>query len=62
MLQFSEAGEEKGRLTVGIEDGAPMLQIYDHAGKKRLMFGLPRAGGPMLRILDEDGKMQTRFP
>jgi hypothetical protein len=62
VLQFSEAGEEKGRLTVGIDEGAPMLQIYDHSGKKRLMFGLPKAAGPILRILDEDGRMQTRFP
>jgi hypothetical protein len=62
VLQFSEAGEEKGRLTMGIEDGAPMLQIYDRTGTKRLMFGVPKAGGPALRILDENGRMQMRFP
>jgi hypothetical protein len=48
--------------TMGIEDESPMLQIYDRAGKKRLAFGVPKAGGPVLRIMDENGRLQTTFP
>jgi hypothetical protein len=62
MLQFSEAGEEKGNLTIGIEEGGPMLQIFDRDGKKRLVLGVPKAGGPVLRILDENERIKTRFP
>src|SRR4051794_7752036 len=29
LLQFSAAAGEKGRLTLGIEEGAPLMQIYD---------------------------------
>jgi hypothetical protein len=62
VLQFSEGGKEKGRLTLGIEEGAPMLQIYDRAGKKRVAFGVPKGGGPALRLLDENEQLLKRFP
>jgi hypothetical protein len=62
VLQFSEGGEEKGRLTLGMEEGVPLLQIFDHQGKKRLVFGIPKEHGPVLRILDENERIQMRFP
>jgi hypothetical protein len=62
VLQFAEGGKEKGRMTMGIDEGGPMLQFYDRQGKKRLVFGVPKAGGPALRILDETERTQTRFP
>jgi hypothetical protein len=39
-----------------------MLTLYDEAGKKRVAFGVPRAGGPVLRVLDANEKLQMRFP
>jgi hypothetical protein len=62
LLQFSETGEEKGRLTIGMEGGTPLLQIYDHVGRKRLVFGVPKEHGPVLRILDENERTLMRFP
>jgi hypothetical protein len=62
ILQFSAAEGEKGRLTLGIEEGAPLLQIYDRSGRKRVMFGVPMARGPVLRVLDETERLQSRFP
>ena len=62
VLQFAEAGEEKGRLTMGMEEAGPMLQFYDREGKRRVAFGVPKTGGPVLRILDENERTQTRFP
>ncbi len=63
VLLFSESGKESGRLTLGLEEeGVPMLQLYDAAGKKRLTFGVPKNGGPVLRVLDKDEKLRIRFP
>jgi hypothetical protein len=62
VVQFSDTGEEKGRLTLGMEDGAPLLQLYDHAGRKRVVFGVPKEHGPVLRILDDNERTQMRFP
>jgi hypothetical protein len=33
VLVVSESGKSKGRLTLGIENGTPMLQLYDRDGK-----------------------------
>jgi hypothetical protein len=62
VLQFSETGAEKGRLTIGMEDGSPMLQLFDQEGRKRVVFAVPKGPGPVLRILDENEKTRTRFP
>jgi hypothetical protein len=61
VLSFSESGKES-RLTIGLEEGTPMLNLYDQAGKKRVAFGIPRAGGAVLRVLDANEQLQTRFP
>jgi hypothetical protein len=63
VLFFSEPGKESGRLTIGLEqEGVPMLQLYDGAGKKRITFGIPKEGGPVLRVLDKDERLKVRFP
>jgi hypothetical protein len=61
VLSFSESGKES-RLTLGLEEGAPMLSLYDQVGKKRVEFGIPKAGGALIRIMDAEGRLQKRLP
>ncbi|HKI19556.1 MAG TPA: hypothetical protein VKA15_16845 [Isosphaeraceae bacterium] len=62
-LVISESGKaNKGRLTLGIENGSPLLQLYDRDGKKRVTFGVPKDAGGLIRIFDADGRIQGRFP
>jgi hypothetical protein len=61
-LRVSESGEAKGRLTLGIEDGSPILQLYDRDGKKRVTLGIPKDTGALIRILDANGRVQGRIP
>ena len=62
VLQFSDSGEETGRLTLGMEAGSPMLKLSDSHRKKQVAIGVPKQGGPIIRIMDEEGKLQMRFP
>jgi hypothetical protein len=62
VLVISESGNAKGRLTLGIENGSPMLHLYDRDGKKRVMLGIPKDVGALIRILDAEGRVQGRFP
>jgi hypothetical protein len=62
VLLFSEAGQTQGRITLGIEEGAPMLRLFDSMGKKRAEFGILKEGIPALRIFDSNEKYRTRFP
>ena len=61
-LVISESGQAKGRLTLGIENGSPMLQLYDRDGVRRVMLGVPKEIGSLIRIYDEGGKLQARLP
>ena len=47
MLVVSESGQAKGRLTLGIENGSPMLQLYDRDGVRRVMLGVPKEIGSL---------------
>jgi hypothetical protein len=58
----AESGKAKGRLTLGIENGSPLLQLYDRDGKKRVTLGVPKDVGALIRILDADGRVQGRIP
>jgi hypothetical protein len=62
VLAISESGHEKGRLTIGIENGSPMLKFYDKAGKLRVTLGVPQDVGSLIRLLDSDGSVLRRFP
>jgi len=62
MLVVSESGQAKGRLTLGIENGSPMLQLYDRDGVRRVTLGVPKDIGSLIRIYDEGGKLQARLP
>jgi hypothetical protein len=62
VLAISESGQEKGRLTIGIENESPMLKLYDQAGKLRVTIGVPHDVGSLIRILDEDGRVLRRLP
>jgi hypothetical protein len=62
VLVVSESGTAKGRLTLGIENGSPMLQLYDREGTKRVILGVPRDVGALLRTFDANGRIQGRFP
>ena len=62
VLVISESGKAKGRLVLGIENGSPMLQLYDRDGKKRVTIGVPKDTGALIRIFDEKGRIQGRFP
>jgi len=62
VLKFSEGGKEKGRLTPGIGEGSPMLQVYDRVGRERVMFGIPKTGAPALRLPDEHDQILKRLP
>jgi hypothetical protein len=39
-----------------------MLTLSDQDGRKRVTFGIPKAGGPVLRVLDANERLQMRFP
>jgi hypothetical protein len=45
-----------------MEEGSPMLQLFDQEGRKRVVFAVPKGRGPVLRVLDENERIQTRFP
>ena len=62
VLVVSESGQAKGRLTLGIENGTPMLQLYDRDGVRRVGLGVPRDIGSVIRIYDADGRLQARLP
>jgi hypothetical protein len=62
VLSISESGQEEGRLTIGIENGSPMLRLYDKAGKLRVMLGIPNELGSLIRLLDKDGNVVRRLP
>jgi hypothetical protein len=62
VLVVSDSGKESTRLTLGIEGGSPLLQLYDATVKKRIAFGVPKEGGSMIRVLDADGKLRSKFP
>jgi hypothetical protein len=62
VLAISESGHERGRLTIGIENGSPMLRLYDLEGKLRVMLGIPQHIGSLIRILDADGSLVGRLP
>ncbi len=62
VLVISESGQAKGRLTLGIENGSPRLQLYDREGVKRVTIGIPRDIGALIRTYDADGRVQGRFP
>jgi hypothetical protein len=62
VLVISESGKAKGRLTLGIENGSPTLQLYDRDGVKRVTIGIPKDIGALIRTYDVQGKVQGRFP
>jgi hypothetical protein len=62
VLAISESGHERGRLTIGIENGSPMLRLYDREGKLRVTMGIPHEVGSLIRMLDEDGSVVKRLP
>jgi hypothetical protein len=62
VLVVSESGQAKGRLTLGIENGTPMMQLYDREGVRRVSIGVPRDTGTLIRIFDDEGKLQGRIP
>jgi hypothetical protein len=62
VLTISESGHAKGRLTLGIENGSPVLQLYDREGVRRVTIGIPRDIGALIRTFDANGKVQGRFP
>jgi hypothetical protein len=62
VLVISESGHAKGRLTLGIENGSPTLQLYDREGVKRVTIGIPKDIGALIRTYDAQGKVQGRFP
>jgi hypothetical protein len=62
VLAISESGHEKGRLDIGIENGSPMLRLYDKTGKLRVTLGIPQDVGGLIRILDTDGSLMGRLP
>jgi hypothetical protein len=62
VLVISESGHEKGRLTIGIENGSPMLRFYDKIGKLRVTLGIPQETGSLIRLLDADGHILGRLP
>ncbi len=61
-LAIAEAGKEKGRLAIGIDNGTPVLRLYDRAGKLRVSMGVPNDVGALIRILDEEGRVLGRLP
>jgi hypothetical protein len=62
LLVIAESGQAKGRLTIGIENGSPMLRLYDRAGRERVALGIPQDVGALIRILDADGHVVGRIP
>jgi hypothetical protein len=61
-LAIAEAGKEKGRLAIGIDNGTPVLRLYDRAGKLRVSMGVPQDVGSLIRIFDEEGHVLARLP
>jgi hypothetical protein len=61
-LVVAESGKAKGRLTLGIENGSPMLQLYDRDGTKRVAIGVPKDVGSLIRIFDTEGRVLGRIP
>lgn len=61
-LSIAESGTEKGRLAIGIDNGTPVLRLYDRTGKLRVSMGVPHDLGALIRIFDEDGSVVGRLP
>jgi hypothetical protein len=61
-LVVAESGKAKGRLTLGIENGSPMLQLYDRDGTRRVALGIPKDVGALIRLFDAEGRVQGRLP
>jgi hypothetical protein len=61
-LAIAESGKDKGRLAIGIDNGTPVLRLYDRAGKMRVSMGVPHDVGALIRIFDEEGRVQGRLP
>jgi hypothetical protein len=61
-LLVAESGKAKGRLTLGIENGSPILQLYDRNGTKRVALGIPKDVGALIRVFDAEGRVQARLP
>jgi hypothetical protein len=61
-LAIAESGEHKGRLAIGIDNGTPVLRLYDRAGKMRVSMGVPQDVGALIRIFDEEGRVLGRLP
>jgi hypothetical protein len=62
VLVVAESGKAKGRLTLGIENGSPMLQLYDRDGTKRVTLGVPKDVGSLIRMFDAEGRVVGRIP
>lgn len=62
VLTISESRRAKGRMTLGIENGSPILELYDREGMKRVALGVPKDFGALIRTYNEEGKLQSRFP
>jgi hypothetical protein len=62
VLVISESSQAKGRLTLGIENGSPVLNLYDRDGARRVTLGIPHEIGGLIRIYDARGKFQARVP
>jgi len=61
-LAIAESGKEKGRLAIGIDNGTPVLRLYDRTGKLRVSMGVPQDVGSLIRIFDEEGRVLGRLP
>jgi len=61
-LAIAEAGKEKGRLAIGIDNGTPVLRLSDRAGKLRVSTGVPHDVGALIRTFDEEGRVLGRLP
>jgi hypothetical protein len=62
VLAVAESGTAKGRLTIGIENGSPTLQLFDRDGTKRVTIGVPKDVGSLIRIFDATGRVVGRIP
>ncbi len=61
-LAIAGAGKAKGRLAIGIDNGTPVLRLYDRAGKLRVSMGVPQDVGALIRTFDEEGRVLGRLP
>jgi hypothetical protein len=61
-LAIAESGKEKGHLAIGIDNGTPVLRLYDRSGRLRVSMGVPHDVGSLIRIFNEDGSVVARLP